>query len=106
MARGFKSGGRRAGTPNRATIERQTRARAGIAAALQTGVLPLDIILAVARGGPEADAISDRQLEAAIAAAPYLHPRLASATTHVTLRTDPSALSDAELAAIAQRGSG
>src|SRR5688500_4764534 len=37
MAKGFKSGGRRAGTPNRATLERAARARAGTEAALATG---------------------------------------------------------------------
>ena len=41
-------------------------------------MLPLDIMLAVAAGGPEADKISDRQLQAAIAAAPYVHPKLAA----------------------------
>jgi hypothetical protein len=107
MALGRKTGGRKAGSRNRATLEREARARAGVAAALAGGgPLPLDIILAVARGGPAADAVTDRQLQAAIAAAPYLHPRLASTTAHVALRADPAALSDAELAAIAGSGGG
>jgi len=46
-------------------------------------------MLTVARGGPEADAISDRQLQAAIAAAPYLHPRLAAVEVHDVTPPDP-----------------
>jgi hypothetical protein len=106
MARGVKTGGRKAGTLNKTTVERAARARAGVKAAISSGVMPLDIILAVARGGPEADAVTDRQLGAAIAAAPYLHPRLSSTTADVSVRADPAALSDAELTAIAVRGSG
>lgn len=77
---GERRGGRAKGTPNRATIEREMRARAGLAAATQTGTMPLDIILTVAAGGEAAAAISDRQLAAAIAAAPFLHPRLSPVT--------------------------
>jgi len=104
MALGRKTGGRRPGSRNRATLEREARARAGVAAALTTGVLPLDVILVVMRGGPEAEAITERQYEAACAAAPYLHPRLASTTLDATLRTDPDVLTDAQLAAIAGLG--
>jgi hypothetical protein len=100
VAKGFKSGGRRAGTPNRATVERAARARAGVEAALATGPMPLDVILTVMRGGPEAEAITDRQYEAAVAAAPYLHPKLSSTTLDATLRADPASLTDAQLAAI------
>jgi hypothetical protein len=78
-APGERRGGRQKGTPNKATIiERRMRAQAGLEAAKRTGVMPLDIMLAVAAGGPEADQISDRQLQAAIAAAPYVHPKLAA----------------------------
>lgn len=105
MAKGFKSGGRRAGTPNRATVERAARARAGVEAALATGLMPLDVILAVMRGGPEAEAISERQYLAACAAAPFLHPKLSSAALDATLRAaDPAALTDDQLAAIARAG--
>jgi hypothetical protein len=56
-----------------------------VKAAFESGVLPLDVMCAVMRGGPEADAISDQQFAAATAAAPYLHARLN------TLRGDPNA---------------
>jgi hypothetical protein len=85
MALGRKTGGREAGTPNRLTIERRMRARSGLAVAELTGALPLDILLAAMRGGAEAATITDRQLQAAIAAAPYLHPKLAA----VAVRQDP-----------------
>jgi hypothetical protein len=107
VAKGFKSGGRRAGTPNRATVERAARARAGLEAALATGLMPLDVILAVMRGGPAAAAISERQYQAACAAAPFLHPRLGSAALDATLRAaDPAALTDAQLAEIVARAGG
>src|SRR3954452_10369914 len=106
MAKGFKTGGRKAGTPNKVTIERDARAREGMAAAIATGIMPLDVILTVMRGGPEAEAITDRQYEAAVAAAPYLHPKLSSTTLDATFRTDPATLSDAQLAAIAAGGRG
>jgi len=73
-----RRGGRQKGTPNRLTIERRLRAQAGFAAAEQTGVMPLDIMLTVARGGEAAAGITDRQLAAAVAAAPYVHPKLAA----------------------------
>ena len=73
-APGERRGGRQKGTPNKVTIERRMRAQAGLEAAKQTGAMPLDIMLAVAAGGPEADKISDRQLQAAIAAAPLRPP--------------------------------
>jgi hypothetical protein len=107
VAKGFKSGGRRAGTPNRATVERQARARAGVEAALAAGPMPLDVILTVMRGGPAAAAISERQYQAACAAAPFLHPKLSSAALDATLRAAaPAALTDDQLAAIVARAGG
>jgi hypothetical protein len=106
VAKGFKSGGRRAGTPNRATVERAARARAGIEAALATGLMPLDVILTVMRGGPAAEAISERQYQAACAAAPFLHPKLSSTSLDATLRGSPDSLTDEQLAAIARAGGG
>jgi hypothetical protein len=106
VAKGFKSGGRRAGTPNRATLERQARARAGIEAALAAGLMPLDVILTVMRGGPAAAAISERQYQAACAAVPFLHPKLSSTALDATLRAAAAAaaLTDDQLAAIARAG--
>jgi hypothetical protein len=66
MARGRKTGGRQKGTRNRATEEARVAAQA-------TGILPLDYMLDVMRD-PAAD---DKRRDAmAMAAAPYLHPKL------------------------------
>lgn len=88
-APGERRGGRQKGAPNKATVERRMRAQAGLEAAKQTGTMPLDIMLAVAAGGPEADKISDRQLQAAIAAAPYAHPKLAAVAVKDVTPPDP-----------------
>ena len=71
MARGFKTGGRRKGTPNQATAARQ----AEIAA---SGETPLDYMLRVMRDQTED---VERRDEMARAAAPYVHAKLA-ATAH------------------------
>ena len=97
---GFKTGGRAMGVPNRATIERQLRAKSGIDLAHETGVLPLDILTAAMRGGPEAANITDRQLQAAIAAAPYIHPRLSAVAVEQAqpgIEFAPDQLTDDEL---------
>ena len=62
--------GRKPGVPNKATAQRQAMVAAG-------GDTPLDFLLAVMRGN---DAPLDVRLEAAKAAAPYVHPKLASVT--------------------------
>jgi hypothetical protein len=67
-ALGRKTGGRQKGARNRATAEARAAAEA-------TGVLPLDYMLAVMR---DAGADSKRRDAMAMAAAPYLHPRLSS----------------------------
>jgi hypothetical protein len=90
-APGERRGGRQKGTPNKATIERRMLARRGLAAVEHTGKLPLEIILAVAAGGTKADEISDRQLQAAIAAAPYIHPKLAAVAVQDVTPHDPDA---------------
>lgn len=68
MALGKKTGGRVAGVPNKATQARQAKIEA-------SGLTPLDYMLTIMRDeamAPEA------RFEAAKAAAPYVHPRLAS----------------------------
>ena len=64
----------------------------GIQAATEDGVLPLDIMLAVMRDEPLATGQkpTDEQLRAAIAAAPYLHPRLATTTLNATVASPPA----------------
>ncbi len=100
MAHGFKTGGRQVGTPNRATLERRLQAQAGIEIAETTGALPLEILITVMRGGPDADSITERQLQAAVAAAPYIHPRLAAIAVKeqpTDIGVDVSLLNDDEL---------
>jgi hypothetical protein len=60
--------GRKAGAPNKATAARQEAVEA-------SGLTPLDYMLAIMRD--ETKATEDR-FEAAKAAAPYVHPKLAS----------------------------
>lgn len=68
MAAGQKTGGRVAGVPNKATQARQ----AAIAA---SGLTPLDYMLKLLRDESQP---GDVRLDAAKAAAPYVHPRLAA----------------------------
>ena len=68
MARGRKTGERQKGARNRATEEARAAAEA-------TGILPLDYMLMVMR---DASADHKRRDAMAMAAAPYLHPKLSS----------------------------
>jgi hypothetical protein len=77
MARGRKTGGRQKGTRDRATAEARAAAEA-------TGILPLHYMLSTMRN---AEADQKRRDAMAIAAAPYLHPKLSS----VEARTAESA---------------
>jgi hypothetical protein len=77
MARGRKTGGRQKGTRNRATEEAR-------AAAAASGALPLDYMLGIMRD-PAAD--NKRRDAMAMAAAPYLHPRL----TAIDAKMSPAA---------------
>lgn len=63
-----KTGGRQKGTPNRKTAET-------IAAVEAAGITPLDYLLLVMRDELKS---SDVRLDAAKAAAPYVHPKLAA----------------------------
>jgi hypothetical protein len=77
MALGRKTGGRVKGTPNHATLGKA----AEIAA---SGLTPLEFMLTVLRD-PEQP--PGTRLDAAKAAAPYVHPRLAN----IELKGDPNA---------------
>src|SRR5215204_6631888 len=91
MATGFKSGGRKQGTPNRATAARQ-------AAITASGLTPLEFLMSVLRDEKNDPAL---RFEAAKAAAPYVHPKLA-AIQHLDDRSvaleEVSQMSDEELA--------
>jgi hypothetical protein len=77
MAHGRKTGGRQKGARNRATEEAR-------AAAAASGALPLDYMLGIMRD-PTAD--NKRRDAMAMAAAPYLHPRL----TAIDAKLNPDA---------------
>jgi hypothetical protein len=68
MPKGLKTGGRKAGVPNRATAAKAAEIEA-------SGQTSLDFMLTVMRN---TDETPERRLEAAKAAAPYVHPRLAA----------------------------
>jgi hypothetical protein len=78
---GERRGGRKAGTPNKATAAKA----AEIAA---SGLTPLDYMLDVMRDG---DKPLDVRLDAAKSAAPYVHPKLAS-VEHKGNKDNPVAL--------------
>lgn len=65
-----KTGGRKKGTPNKATARREAEISA-------SGLTPLEYMLKVMRD-PHED--TDRRLEAAGKAAQYVHPKLAAIT--------------------------
>jgi hypothetical protein len=79
MARGRKTGGRQKGARNRATEEARAAAEA-------TGILPLDYMLTVMR-----DPVVDhkRRDAMAMAAAPYLHPKLSSVDAKAAMTISP-----------------
>lgn len=65
---GERRGGRRKGTPNKATAAK--------AAAIEaSGLTPLDYLLSVMR---DEDGEPSQRIDAAKAAAPYVHPRLST----------------------------
>ena len=68
MALGRKTGGRQKGARNRATAEARAAAEA-------TGILPLDYMLSVMR---DTNADPKRRDAMAMAAAPYLHPKMSA----------------------------
>ena len=68
MAKGRKTGGRMKGTPNKATIARQ-------AEIATSGLTPLEFMLSVMR---DEQADTATRLDAAVKAAPYVHPKLAA----------------------------
>jgi hypothetical protein len=70
-AQGERRGGRRKGTPNRRTAF----ARRVADMAAQSETTPLDYLLSLMR---DVEAPVEQRLEAAKAAAPYVHPRLSA----------------------------
>lgn len=68
MVIGKKTGGRKKGTPNKATA-------AKAAEIAESGLTPLDYMLGIMR---DEEKPADMRFEAAKAAAPYVHPKLAA----------------------------
>jgi hypothetical protein len=82
MARGGArdNAGRPAGQKNKATIVAEIQAAHGIQTAMDSGIMPRDVLLAVMRNQPINGSVpTERQFAAAVAAAPYLHPKLSAA---------------------------
>lgn len=79
MARGGArpGAGRKPGTPNKATAERQ----AEIAA---SGLTPLEFMLSILR---DDTATTEDRFEAAKAAAPYVHPKLSAVEMNANVTT-------------------
>jgi succinate dehydrogenase/fumarate reductase-like Fe-S protein len=73
MATGKKTGGRVKGTPNTKTAEK-------IEAIEASGLMPLDYMLSVMR---DTSADEARRIDAAKAAAPYVHARLSNVDAKV-----------------------
>lgn len=85
MAKGIKTGGRQKGSPNKSTQER-------LQALLAGGETPLEYMLRVMR---DQSADSERRDKMAVAAATYLHPKLA--TTEITGDPDRPLRHDVEV---------
>ena len=66
-------GGRARGSRNRVVVQREILAARGLSAALNDGLTPLEVMLHRMRGTRD---VSDQQFAAAVAAAPYVHPKL------------------------------
>src|SRR5215469_4500497 len=72
--------GRPPGAKSKTTIEREKMAELGLRELRRTGRMPLEVMLARMNGDAS---ISDDMFAAAVAAAPYIHPRLTSSDTTV-----------------------
>jgi hypothetical protein len=77
MARGAKTGGRKKGSKNKATVEREAGIAEITAKAKAEGITPLEVMVGAMR---EAWGRNDKEAAARFAkdAAPYMHPRLAA----------------------------
>jgi hypothetical protein len=90
-----KSGGRKAGTPNKRTQELIDNAEGA-------GLLPHELLAAVARG-EEIDGVVptfEQRIDAAKACAPYFAPRLSNSNVTQRTFTSLTEISDEELAAL------
>jgi hypothetical protein len=109
MPRGGKreGQGRPPGAKNKSTLEKEFQAVVGIRAAVDTGTMPLDVLLARMRGLPLSNGqmVTDAQFAAAQACAPYLHPRLSAALVKDVTPPAP-ADRDARILELLEKGRG
>ena len=94
-------GGRPKGRQNAATIRRKAIADKVEKELSEKKATPLEIMAKVMAGDLT---ITDRQLDAAKAAAPYIHPKLSAVTMNATVKRSVTEYSDEELAGIAGEG--
>ena len=80
--RGYKTGGRKVGTPNKKTAVRKERIAEALSVAASADILPLDVMRAKMNGEtlPDGREVTDSMFAAAVAAAPYVHARLQATT--------------------------
>lgn len=95
MALGKKTGGRKKGSRNKASAERE-------AVVAASGLTPLDYLLTTLR---DAKADPRDRFDAAKAAAPYIHPRLASIEHSGEIKR-PRDMTDEDLMIVAARAQG
>lgn len=95
--------GRKPGTVSEATKARKKMADEAIKAMEADSITPLHIFRRVMGGDVS---ITEMQLEAAKAAAPYVHARLSAVTMNATVKRSVTDYSDEELAALAADGEG
>lgn len=101
MAKGFKPGRQKTGGRQKGVANKKTQEL--VNAVIETGITPLDYLLKVMRDA-KADLLV--RLDAAKAAAPYVHPKLSSIEIAGNLtHYDASKLTDSELATIATASS-
>jgi hypothetical protein len=83
---GERRGGRQAGTPNKASAQREAEVAA-------SGLTPLDYMLSVLRNDKNTD---EMRLDAANKAAPYVHPRLNAIQHSGSIGSQENAIDDLE----------
>lgn len=76
--------GRKPGATNKRTVEMLETARAN-------GIMPLDYLLSIMRNSKQEE---DVRMDAAKAAAPYLHPKLSSVEMNAKVTTHEAGLDD------------
>lgn len=88
MARGKKTGGRKAGTPNKASAARQ-------AEIAKSGKTPLDFLIGTMHNRKKP---YEMRMDAAAKAAPYVHPKLATTLVVQARDIKPEDLTELEIA--------